>query len=366
MSKLRKYRISILIIVLILISVGLVMVYDATAVKAYEYYGNSFYFLNRHLFFLFLGLICSLIVMNLDIEILKKYSKLTILTALCLLGLVLIPQVGYEVGGAQRWFRLGAINFQPSEFAKVALILYLGEFLSRKGFEVRNFKRGLLPVLLVTLACVGLILLEPDLGTGILVFSVAIFMIFAGGARVLHLLMLGALSIPAIFYLILVKPYRIRRIIAFLNPWQHQQGASYQLVQSLIALGSGSLFGVGLGRGQQKLYYLPASHTDFIFSIIGEELGLIGTVGIIILFILFIFYGAKLAFSIHRPFSKLVILGIISLISLQAIIHIGTSTGSIPTKGLPLPFISYGGSSLVFNMIAVAILLNVSREREWL
>ncbi len=364
MFQLRKYRLSILIVVLILIAIGLVMVYDATAIRAYEYYGDSFYFLKRHLFFLFLGLLSSLIVMSIDTDTLRKFSKIIMFSALFLLVLVLMPSVGKEVGGARRWFGLGVFNFQPSEFAKVALVLYLAEFLSRKVYEIKGFTLVLIPALLITAICVGLIFLEPDLGTGLLIFSVAIFMIYIGGVRVTHLLSFLILTIPIVSYLIITKPYRLRRIIAFLDPWQHQLDLSYQLVQSLIALGSGQFFGVGLGRGEQKLYFLPAAHTDFIFSIIGEELGFIGTTGIILLFILFIFFGAKLAFNSYYLFSKLVIFGIIFIISIQALIHIGSCIGLIPTKGLPLPFISYGGSSLVFNMIAVALLLNVSRRRD--
>jgi cell division protein FtsW len=360
-DNLRRYRITIITIVLMLMAVGLVMIYNVTGIRAHEYYGSSLYFLNRHVFFICLGLIAALIILGLDTQRLRRFSKPAMLIALFLLALVLIPRLGYKVGGARRWFKIGAFNFQPSEFAKIALILYLGDFLARKGFEIENLKKGFLPAFFVTLLCAGLILLQPDLGTGLLVFSVAVFMIFAGGVKIRHLLFLALLAIPALVFLILLKPYRMRRIMSFLNPWQYSQDAGYQLVQSLIALGSGNIFGVGLGRGEQKLYYLPAAHTDFIFSIIGEELGFIGTSGIVVLFILFIYYGAKLAFGVHDQFRKLVILGLVSLISLQAIIHIGTSTGSIPTKGLPLPFISYGGSSLVFNMIAVAIMLNVSR-----
>lgn len=364
MSELKRYRILILIIAFLLIAVGIIMVYDATAIKAYEHYGNSLYFLIRYGLFLTIGLIASLLILSFDKKFLQRYSKPVMFIALFLLGLVLMPKVGTEAGGARRWLSYGILNFQPSEFAKLALVLYLASYLSRKGFEIKNFMYGLLPVLMVTFLTVVLILLEPDLGSGVLIFLVAAFMIFVGGMKLLHLVLLGLLSIPAIFYLIVTKPYRMRRIVAFLNPWQHKSDAGYQLVQSLIALGSGRVIGVGLGCGEQKLYYLPAAHTDFIFSIIGEELGFIGTLSIVILYVLFAYFGLKLAFKMHDVFSKLVILGIVILISLQALIHIGSTTGLIPTKGLPLPFVSYGGSSLFFNMIAVAILLNVSRVKK--
>ena len=364
MMTLRQNRISIFIICVILISLGLVMVYNSTALMAYEYYGSSAYFFQRHLVFILVGLVISFFIMLLDIETLKRFSKPCVICSICLLILVLIPSLGRRVSGAQRWFHLVFFNFQPSEFVKVAIILYLADFMSRKREKIKSLTYGFLPPMLVVLLCFGLILLQPDLGTAVLIFAVAIFMLFAGGARIKYIFSSVLLAVPAFTYLIINKPYRVRRIISFINPWKHKADAGYQLVQSLIALGSGGLFGVGLGGGQQKLYYLPAAHTDFIFSIIGEELGFLGAGAVILLFAMFIFFAALIAFQVRSSFSKLLILGVVSLISLQAIVHIGTSTGFLPTKGLPLPFLSYGGSSLVFNMAAVALLLNVSREKE--
>lgn len=366
MLTVRQCRISIFVITITLIAVGLVMVYNSTAIKADEYYGSHSYFFKRHALSIFIGLILSLFVMSLEAETLRKYSRPIILFGILLLIMVLVPSLGKKVSGARRWFSSGPLNFQPAEFVKVAIILYLADFLSRKSFEIKNFTRSFLPAIIVIFICVGLILIQPDLGTAILIFTIAVIMLFIAGAKIKHLLSLGILALPAVFYLILLKPYRLRRVTAFLDPWQHSSDSGYQLIQSLIALGSGRFFGVGLGRGEQKLYFLPAAHTDFIFSIIGEELGFIGASAIILIFILFIFFAAIIVIKSDKLYSKLLISGVVSLISLQAIIHIGTSTGSIPTKGLPLPLISYGGSSLVFNMIAIALLLNVSREREFL
>lgn len=362
MFSLRKLRIYLLVLILILMSLGSIMVFNSTAVKAYEYYQDSFYFFKRHVFFLCLGLVAGLFIMRLNKDLLQRLAKPAVAVSVLLLLLVLLPQLGRKVAGAQRWFNLGPFSFQPSELAKVTIVMYLADYLSRKRHEITSFIYGFLPAMLIVGAAVGLILLEPDLGTAVLIFAVSVFMLYAGGARLGHLLSLGLMAAPAVFYLVALKPYRLRRIIAFIDPWQHKADAGYQLVQSLITLGSGGLWGVGLGQGQQKLYYLPAAHTDFIFSIIGEELGFVGA-GLLVLIYAFMFVICCLiAIKLASSYSKLVVMGMSLLLGLQAVIHVGTSTGSIPTKGLPLPFVSYGGSSLLFNIIAAAIIFNVSRE----
>lgn len=363
MPSLRYCRIIIFTVSFILICFGLIMVYNSTAVKAYEYYGSSSHYLIRHFLFIIIGLCASVGVMLIETKYLRKFARPLAAAAVFLLALVLVPSIGRRVGGAQRWFYLGFVNFQPSEFAKLAIILYLSDYLVRKDYKINYFFQGFLPPLLVILTMAGLILLEPDLGTTLLLLVISMFILYAGGARWRHIVLFTLTSIPAVLYLIFLKPYRLRRLIAVFNPWAHKEDAGYQLIQSLIALGSGGFWGVGLGRGQQKLYYLPAAHTDFIFSIIGEELGFIGVFSLILLYLTLIIFSAIIAFNIRNQFAKYVILGVSSLIGLQAIVHIGSSTGFLPTKGLPLPFISYGGSALVFNMVAIALLLNVSRNR---
>ncbi len=363
MPSIRFCRIVIFVICAILISFGLIMVYNSTAVKAYEYHGNASYYLLRHLIFILIGVTICFILMLVDVKNLQKWAKPVMFLAIITLILVLVPNIGRRAGGAQRWFRLGFFNFQPSEFAKLAVILYLADYLVRKDYKISYFFSGFLPAIMVICLAAGLILLQPDLGTAVLLLTVSLFMLFAGGARWFHVSLLGLATLPVVGYLIYFEPYRLRRMISFVDPWKHKADEGYQLIQSLIALGSGGFLGVGLGRGQQKLFYLPAAHTDFIFSIIGEEFGFVGAFSLIVLYIMFIVFSGIIALNLKNMFARYVIFGVVCLISLQVVVHIGSSTGFLPTKGLPLPFISYGGSALVFNMIAVALLLNVSRNR---
>ncbi len=364
MMMMRSIRSSIFLIVSILISIGIVMIYSASAIYAYGNMGDSLYFLKRHLIYLAIGLVMMFMAMSFDIDRLKKLSKPIILLTIILLVLVLIPHVGKEISGAKRWFRLGPVNFQPSEFAKVAMIMYMADMISRKGTLMKTFFYGYLPAVTILGVIVGLILLEPDLGTAITISIITLILLFVGGLRVWHIAAFFLASLPALYLLLFRVPYRRKRIMIFLNPWADKRGTGFQIIQSFIALGSGGLFGVGLGQSRQKLFYLPASHTDFIFSIIGEELGFIGTASIVILFALFVWQGMKVAFNALGTFEKLLSLGIVSLIALEAIINIGVSAGALPTKGLPLPFISYGGSGLIFHMIAIGLLLNVAKTCE--
>ncbi len=363
MLSIRFCRVAIFVICAILISFGLIMVYNSTAVRAYEYYGNASYYLLRHFISILVGITICFILMLVDIKSLQKWAKPAMFLAIIMLILVLVPHIGRRAGGAQRWFHLGFFNFQPSEFAKLVTVLYLADYLVRKNYKISYFFCGFLPAIMVICLVAGLILLQPDLGTAVLLLTVSLFMLFVGGARWFHVSFLGLAALPVVGYLIFFKPYRLRRVIGFINPWKHKADEGYQLIQSLIALGSGGFLGVGLGRGQQKLFYLPAAHTDFIFSIIGEEFGFAGAFSLIALYIMFIVFSGIIALNLKNMFARYVIFGVVCLIGLQVVVHIGSSTGFLPTKGLPLPFISYGGSALVFNMIAIALLLNVSRNR---
>ncbi len=360
----RHIRISIATITLILISIGIVMVFSSSCVYALETLGSSSYFLNRHLLFLAIGLVTTFFVMSLDYRDLQKYAKPLLIISVILLVLVLIPGIGKQSFGARRWFKIGFFSIQPSEFIKIVVLIYVADFLSRKKNKIRDFKEGFLPLMLMLGVICLLILKQPDLGTSVFTASVVLLVMFVAGARVPHLLSLLLLAAPVIYFLIARVPYRMARISAFLNPWQDSQGIGFQLTQSQIALGSGGLFGVGLGHSKQKLFYLPAAHTDFVFSIIGEELGLLGTLAIIALFLLFIWQGARIVKRTMDSFGYFLSLGIVIMIGLQAIINIGVSMGVFPTKGLPLPFISYGGSALISNLIAVGLLLNISRTQE--
>ncbi|MFH1857901.1 MAG: putative lipid II flippase FtsW, partial [Candidatus Omnitrophota bacterium] len=273
----------------------------------------------------------------------------------------LIPPFGKESGGANRWFRIGGFSFQPSEITKIILLIYMADFLSRKKHILHQFREGFLPALLVMALVVGLILLQPDFGTAMAIATVLLFMFFLAGVKIPQLGLTVACFIPVSVFYILLKPHAWRRIMAFLAPERDPQGIGFQIIQSFVALGSGGLFGVGLGQSKQKLFYLPASHTDFIFSIIGEELGLLGTLSVVVLFFLFTWSCYRILRKVQDGFGRLLGFGITAMITLEALVNIGVACGALPTKGLPLPFISYGGSALIANLIGVGFLLNISR-----
>ena len=360
----RDIRISIAMTVIVLISIGIVMIYSSTSVYAQQLMGNSFYYLIRHLLFLSLGLILTFLAMTIDYRELRTLAKPLLLLGIFLLMLVLIPGIGKESNGARRWFQVGTFNFQPSEFVKIIMLIYVSDFLARKHNKIRDFKEGFLPLMLVLGMVCALIVKQPDLGNSVSIAVILLVLMFVAGARLKHLgvILLGA--IPVVCYLIIKAPYRLARIMAFLDPWEDSLGIGFQLTQSQIALGSGGLFGVGLGRSIQKLFYLPAAHTDFILSIIGEELGFLGTFTVVGLFVFLVWQGSKIAKRTTDDFGYFLSTGIVAMIGLQAVVNIGVSIGALPTKGLPLPFVSYGGSALISNMVALGLLLNISRFQE--
>ena len=364
MTDMRNVRRSIFLIVAVLIAIGIVMIYSASAIYADARMHDSLYYLKRHFVYLAVGVIMMFAAMGADIDTIRKYAKPAAILAVILLLLVLIPHVGRETAGARRWFKFGPFNFQPSEFAKIAVILYVADLAARKQQDLKSFFYGFMPPMIIVAIIVGLTLLEPDLGTAVTIFVIAVLMLYVGGVRGGHIMASILASLPVLYFLLFSVPYRKKRMMAFLNPWVDRKGTGFQIIQSFIALGSGGLFGVGLGQSRQKLFYLPASHTDFIFSIIGEELGFIGAASIIALFALFVWQGMKVGFRAQGTFEKLLTLGIVSLVAVEAIINIGVTAGALPTKGLPLPFISYGGSGLIFHLMAVGLLLNVAKSCE--
>ncbi|MCX5711316.1 MAG: putative lipid II flippase FtsW [Candidatus Omnitrophica bacterium] len=361
----RNLRINIFSVSIVLICIGIVMIYSASSIYAWEQYKDSMFFLKRHLSFLAIGAALTFVVMSVDYRKFRKYAKPLLIISGILLLLVLIPGLGREVSGARRWFRFKFLSFQPSELANLAVIIYVADFIARKGNVIRQFWRGFAPPACVLGGFCLLILVQPDLGTTLALATVVFLMLYIAGTRGAYLLSILLASVPALYVLIFRVAYRRARILAFLNPWLDPKGTGFQIIQSQIALGSGGIFGVGLGHSKQKLFYLPAAHTDFIFSIIGEELGLIGTIGVIILFILFIQQGLKIVKNAPDKFGYFLALGLVLMISLRAVINIGVSCGFFPTKGLPLPFISYGGSSFIFDMVAVGILINIARTGEY-
>lgn len=361
-NDLRSVRIVILIAVSVLVALGVVMIYSSSAVYAYENFHDNFYFLKRHLISLVLGIILALYFMSVDIHVLRKYAKPLMIFSFLLLVAVLVPGIGFSTGGARRWLRIGGMNLQPVELVKPIFLLYIADFLDRKSVKGYSLFGVFAPMLIIIGCASGLVLLQPDLGSSFELGLLGILLLFLYGAGIRHILFIFAASIPALYYLVSSSQYRASRILAFINPWKDPLGAGFQIIQSFVALGSGGLLGVGLGNSTQKLFYLPESHTDFLFSIIGEELGLLGTVLVAILFAVIVWKGMELAFRKDSEFSRLLALGISSMIGIEAVINMGVSTGMLPTKGLPLPFMSYGGSSLVTHLILAAILLNLGRE----
>ncbi|MBF0384596.1 MAG: putative lipid II flippase FtsW [Candidatus Omnitrophica bacterium] len=360
----RSIRISIASIVVILLSLGIVMIYSSSGVYARQTLGDSAYFLFRHLLFLSIGIMAMLFIMAMDYRRLQEYSKPMLIFIIILLILVLIPHIGKSTFGARRWFKLGPFGFQPSEFAKLAMLVYVADFLSRKKEKILSLWEGFIPIVCVMgLVCL-LIVKEPDLGNSVLIAMITLIMIFIAGANIWHIVSLGLMAVPALYYLVFRVPYRLARITAFWNPNEDIKGIGFQLYQSQIALGSGGFWGIGLGQSKQKLLYLPAAHTDFILSIIGEEMGLLGTLLVVILFAALIWQGARIAKRANNPFGYYLALGIVAMLGLQAVINIGVNIGALPTKGLPLPFISYGGSALIFNLMAIGLLLNISRVQD--
>ena len=359
----RQLRINILITTIILICIGLVMIYSTSSIYAQEQFNDGMFFLKRHLLFLFIGAILCSFLLCIDYKKLKNISKPLLIFVLLLLILVLLPGIGYSVGGAQRWFRFGRFSFQPSEMASVVLILYVADFISRKQNLMGNFLKGFLPLILVLGLICGLIFLQPNLGTALAIFIVIALLLYIGGTPISYLALTLIASLPLLYIMIFRVPYRRLRILTFLNPWSDPAGSGFQIIQSQIALGSGGLFGAGLGAGRQKLF-LPAAHTDFIFSIIGEELGFFGIAVVIMLFIFLLLCVLKAIKNCPEPFGYYLGLGLILSLILRAFINIAVVCGMLPTKGLPLPFISYGGSSLIFDMISIALILNISKSAE--
>lgn len=354
----------LLLAVSLLMMLGVVMIYSSSAVYAHDTYGDSLYLVKKHLFFMFLGIIAAVGCMLLPTGFIRDNSRLFLLVAFFILVAVLIPSIGCLSGGARRWLRIGSIGFQPSEFAKIALIIYLAEFTSRNRYKMGRLLEGFIPPFLVIGMMSALILLEPDLGTSILVCTVGMGLLFISGVKIKYLMAIIMAAVPTLILAISCAPYRMRRIVSFLKPWEDPKGAGFQLIQSFIALGSGGSTGVGLGGSKQKLFYLPQSHTDFIYSIVGEELGFIGALSVLLLFCVLVWNALRLSYKLKEMFMSNVVFGLSTMIGFEAIVNMGVSMGALPTKGLPLPFISYGGSSLVAHIAAIGLMLNMSRGVE--
>ena len=351
----------ILMSTLTILCIGVVMVYSASAVLAFREYGDYFYYLKRQLVFAILGVIAMWVTMNVDYWVWKKYAKIGLLLCFALLIIVLIPGIGVVRGGARSWLGIGSLGIQPSEFMKLGMIVFLAKLLSEGKWDITRFTNGLLPPLAVMGAAFGLIMLQPDLGTGAVLIGASLLIIFAAGAKLSHLAMLGLVGLAGFVGLIAAAPYRLQRITAFLDPWQDPLGAGYQSIQSLYAIGPGGLTGLGLGMSRQKYSYLPEPQTDFIFSIIAEELGFIGGATVLLLFALLVWRGMRTAITAPDTFGSLLAVGIVGMIAVQVIINIGVVIGMFPVTGITLPLVSAGGSSLTLILTAIGVLLNISR-----
>jgi cell division protein FtsW len=350
----------LLLAALALAGVGLVMVYSAGSALAAKRYLDGAYFFKAQLLHVTAGTAAMGVLALMDYRRLTRLVYPLLLGVMAALLLVLVPGVGHEAGGAMRWLRIGGLSLQPAELAKLALVVYLAYSLSRHQDQIKSFSRGLLPSLGITALLVLPVIAEPDLGMSVILFTLASLMLFVAGARLSYLLGLLALAAPLVWVMVVHYPYRLRRILAFLNPWDDPGGAGFQIIHSFYALGSGGLWGAGLGAGKQKLFYLPEPHTDFIFSVLGEELGLWGVLLVLGLFLLLIIRGVKIALEARELFGTYLAMGATLIIGLQAFINAGVVMGLLPTKGLTMPFISYGGSSLLVNFSCVGMLLSVA------
>jgi cell division protein FtsW len=356
----KRLDILLLMVTLLLVTIGTVMIYSSSSIIAMKRFNDGQYFLKKQIFFVLLGLGIMVLMTKIPLDKLKNLAYPGILLSVVLLILILIPHVGIRAGGATRWLKLGFFSFQVTEMVKVCVVLFLAFFLTRKHNHITDFKRGMLIPLLVTLLIVGLILFEPDFGTAFIITVIMMLMLYLSGCRITHLAAIVGLCIPFGIYFLLQKSYRVTRLLSFLDPWKDPQHSGFQIIQSLLSFGSGGTFGVGIGDGMQKLFYLPEPHTDFILSIIAEESGFIGVLIVIFLFVILIVRGFTISFKAPDLFSSLLAAGLTMVIALEAFINIAGVMGLIPLKGLALPFVSYGGTSLIMSLTAAGILLNIS------
>lgn len=359
-----QYDKTLLFAILMLLVISVVMVYSSSSVVALTTYDDSAFFMKRQLLWAAVGLAFLTLAMRIDHRRLSDQRVVLAIMAISfiLLAVTLVPGIGRLVNGSRRWLRFGMMSFQPVELAKFAIVVYLSYYIAKKGERIRDFMNGMVPAYVVTAVFLSVAVLQPDFGSAMTLAAVAGIMLFAGGANIFHIGGTLLAALPFIIFAVAHKAYRWRRIVAFLDPWSDPQGAGHQIIQSFLAFGSGGVFGRGLGEGRQKLFFLPERHSDFIYAVIGEELGLIGALAVILLFLIILWRGVRIALAVGDPFSRLLALGITLLICLQGLINMAVVTGLLPTKGIALPLVSYGGSSLVVTMAALGVLLNVSKE----
>lgn len=351
-----------------LLVVGLMMVASSSVMISTKYFHHPFHFLIRQASYLAVGVLLGLIVVRIDSSVLNKYSTQLLLMCLVFLLLVLIPGLGKIVNGSRRWLAIGPIGIQVSELTKLCMIVYVAGYIVRQEKTIRDNVLGFMKPMLVLSIVAFLLLLEPDFGASVVITSSVMAMLFLAGVKLRYYLVLVVLVIISLVLLAISSPYRMARLTAFLNPWADQYNSGYQLTQSLIAFGQGGWSGVGLGESVQKMFYLPESHTDFLFAVLAEELGLLGIFLVLTLYGILIFRGFMIGYAASaqkRIFAAYTAYGLTFWLGLQALINMGVNAGLLPTKGLTLPFLSYGGASLVINCIAIAIILRIDHENRW-
>lgn len=357
-----SFDLWLLFVTLLLVLVGIVMVFSSSAVLAQQNYRDTYYFLKKQIFFLVLGLALLFMTKRVSYRLYWKWVYPLFFLSTTLLLMTLLFGHGGRSGDVHRWLSIFSFSVQPSEFAKLAVVIFLAYGLAKKGDAIKNFTTGFFPIVFLAGIVVLLILAQKDLGGAFIAASLILLMLFVSGARLLYLAGIILSALPVLYFAIFSVDFRRERIMTFLDPWSNPLGSGFQIIQSFVAFKSGGLTGVGLGEGKQKLFYLPEAHTDFIFSVLGEELGLLGVLGVIALFTFFVFRGLLIALKTRDLFGMYLAFGITCLIGIEAFFNMGVVMGLLPTKGLTLPFISYGGSSLVTNLVAVGILLNISTD----
>lgn len=353
------YDLGLLFPVLLLVGMGIVMVYSASSALALKKFGSDYFFLKKQAMFSLIGIVVLVVFSYIPFRIYRLLTYPGLAVGILLLAAVCFSGWGVSAGGASRWLQIGPLQFQPSELARLALVIYMAYSMSKKGEQLRDFYVGFMPHFMVLAVFTALLLAQPDFGSVVIFAALTWIMLFVGGCRITHLLSVIILLAPMIWLLLTNADYRVRRLMSFLDPWQYPADEGYQIVHSLMAFGTGGITGAGIGKGYQKLFYLPEPHTDFIFSVVGEELGLIGVAAVILLYGIMLMRGIHIARQARDPFGAFLAMGITVTIGLQVCINMGVALGMLPTKGLTLPFLSYGGTSLLINMAAVGIMMNI-------
>lgn len=356
MKKIDKH---LLIAVIILSLFGLLMIYSSSNIWAEYKFNDPYKYLKSQAIFLILGYIIIYIVSKINYQIYYKYSNIILFICIILLILVLIPGIGSVRNGSRSWFGIGSFGIQPSEFVKLGIIIFTSKYLNNN--KIKSIKSSVLPILLIVILLFGLIMLQPDFGTGVILVMTIITMLFISGVNMSFFIKLGILGLLGIVFLVIIAPYRLERITSFLNPWADPLGSGFQIIQSLYAIGPGGLLGMGLGNSIQKHFYLPEPQTDFIFSIISEELGFAGVLIVATLFVTIIKRGLNISLNQENNFAKYLAFGISFSLAFQTILNLMVVVGLIPVTGVTLPFLSYGGSSLLVSMVSIGILLNISK-----